>query len=98
MTSPVTPADYTHKGPNIQVIEYQYNITALNAVEDWLNNGDVEEYSVYPSGTGPSINVTDSTGTVVLRVSNGRYIARDVNNKLFTLDKDLLNAFYDVVS
>lgn len=98
MTTPVPFAvlDYTHKPPDLQVVQYNEGITDLQAVADWVNTGEAP--GTYTVESGWRVMIVRHTVTeAFVAVSIGHYLAKDQNGNYFTISSQLLGAFYDLV-
>jgi hypothetical protein len=86
------PISYTKKPPDIQV----YTVADLNETADWLEANLPEGWTVNRNVI--SMNVlpcTDGTSSMLFGV--GDRIAVDANNKIFKIEKTILESLFDVV-
>lgn len=88
----VSFTNYTRKDPNIEVLLVQ----DLNETADWLElnlpSGEIVNRGLISYGT---LLYTTNGATISLNV--GHVLCVDSNNKIFKIDREILNAFYDAV-
>lgn len=101
MTTPI-PETWTRKPPEIQAMFVGALTEEVQGVVDWITfhmgPDDVLDYS---DVMGPSISVfrtiEGQDPKLLVFVSQGAYLCRDVNGNWFRMDPDTLKAFYDRV-
>lgn len=84
--------NYTRKAPDIEVVVVQ----DLGETADWLElnlpSGETVNRGLISYGT---LLYTNAGATISLSI--GSVLCVDSNNKIFKIDREILNAFYDAV-
>lgn len=95
----VTPVNYTAKAPNIQVVQVPFDTPGMEEVRDWL---------IGELGTDGQVTLSTMMGTKLVftttlngRTANriaypGQFIIKDAGSKMFVLDTETLDTFFDL--
>lgn len=101
----VTPKNYSHKNPALQVVQFDTSsVAAMEEVRDWVvsnlsQNGNLPASTTVNLRTsmGGALSWTMDDGVTWKMVRPAEYVCKDSNGKLFVLSQDLLDSFYDEV-